>query len=544
MKPESQRLHLKKSSRKINLKNTYDILIVGGGVYGAALSYIASKNGYKVLLVEKNDYASGTSSNSLKILHGGIRYLQSLDFIRVVESAKERARLTNIFPNLVRPITCVLPVKTGLIKNKYFIYLALLLFDFIRGIINKRYNVYKHENSKIINRSALVNIFTGISNVKENFGLYWKDSQVVSTERLVYKLNCLAKEAGADTYNYLKYSNAKHDKNKHIVELFDEIAGNKVETSVDVIVDATSSWRINKPGHYKEGSSYISAVNIVVNKRLSEYTVGIPFIKNNINRTLFISPWNNSTLIGTWYFTELEKVDKSTIDECIEDINKYSGCFSINIEDISFIHHGKLPANTIDIKNPYTNVRNQYAILDGISPGVYIVQGVKYTTAMDVAEKTVLKISKYFKAVNKVKPNVNFDGDKFQTVIDYPDTIYNDYDDKITSDTLNRLMELYGPDAEKILMLANANEALLEYVPSSNIVLKAEIEYVLANEEVYCLSDLLLRRTDIGTHAKPDQKMIDYCAKTMATRFNWNSEELHYNYKELDTYYPSWVQQL
>ncbi len=541
MKQEGIGLLFNKSSREIQLQDNYDILIVGGGIYGATLSYVASKNGYKVLLVEKNDYASGTSSNSLKILHGGIRYLQSFDFIRVIESAKERARLTNLMPNLVRPITCLLPVKTGFTKNKYFIFPALVLFDLIRKVINKRYNVYKYDKSKIVKKNNLKKIYNSITDIKENIGLCWQDSQVVSTERMVYKFITLAKEAGADTCNYVSYVGSKNESNTHIVELFDEITGKKLETSVNVIIDATSSWQINKPNH-KELIPYVSAVNIIVNKRLCDDTIGIPFIKDNVSRTLFLSPWNNSTLIGTWYFKELKEVNKSILDECLEDINQYIQHTSIKKEDISFIHHGKLPSNKSLIKNPYTDIQNQYKIINGQSPGIYIVQGVKYTTAMDVAEKTLLQVNKYLETSCNVKHHSQSKEYAVKTAINTADSLYNKHSDKIPLKVFERLFELYGgEEAAKILRLGNTDISLLEYVPSSNIVLKAEIEYVLANEEVYCLPDLLLRRTDIGTQAKPRQEMVNYCANAMANHFKWSSEVLYYNYKELDKYYPSWV---
>jgi len=540
MKSRGRVLLFSKSSREIQLQDDYDVLIVGGGIYGATLSYVAAKNGYKVLLVEKNDYASGTSSNSLKILHGGIRYLQSFDFIRVIESAKERARLTSLMPNLVRPITCLLPVKTGLIKNKYFIYLGLVLFDFIRRVINKKYSIYKHDKTKILTKSTLKKLYYGVANVKESIGLCWQDSQVVSTERMVYKFTTLAKEAGADTYNYLSYANSEYEHNIHSVKLFDEITGEHLKTSVNVIVDATSSWQINK-SKQNNAISYVSAVNLIVNKRLSDKIIGIPFQKNNVSRTLFISPWNNSTLIGTWYFNELNEVDESILEECLEDINEYFEHTSIRKEDVTFIHHGKLPSNQLEIENPYMDIQNHYKILNGKFPGIYIVQGVKYTTAMDVAEKTVLHINKYFETVDNSKQHKGIEVDAVATATNIYESLYNKYKGIISSKVFERLFTLYGEETDKILTLTYSNAVLLEYVPGSNMVLKAEIDYVLANEEIYYLSDLLLRRTDIGTQFKPNKEMINYCANAMAKHFKWDSEVLDHNYKELDRYYPSWV---
>ena len=541
MNTESINNSVKGDGREVHVQKLYDILVVGGGIYGAALCYIASKCGYKVLLVEQNDFSSGTSSNSLKILHGGIRYLQSFDFIRVVESAKERARITSLMPGLVRPITCFLPVKTGLIRNKIFISLALMLFDFIRKTINKKYNVYRFDASRIISKNALKKIYEKISKIKNGTALCWQDSQVVSTERVIYKLITLAKKSGADTYNYLSYVKSKNVSNLHAVEFRDEITGVKIKSSVNVIIDATSSWQANKPND-NEVVPYISAVNLVVNKRLTTDTLGIPFQKNNNNRTLFLSSWNDSTLIGTWYFKEIDKVSTKIIDECLEDVNEYFENISIKKEDVTFIHHGKLPSNKVKSTNPYLDIQSQYKIKSGKSSGIFIVQGVKYTTAIDVAEKTLLQINDYFNKTKKAKYLKKIDS----SIIKFDDAsrkeIYKPYMDKISPSVFDRLFSLYGEDTQKILKLTVADLTLLECVPGSTMALKAEIEYVVHNEDVFYLSDLLLRRTDLGTQAKPNAEMINYCVKIMANKLNWDSAAIDYNFKELNKYYPSWVE--
>ena len=528
------------SIRTITLKNSYDILIVGAGIYGATLSYIAAQKGYQVLLVEKNDYASGTSSNSLKILHGGIRYLQSFDLVRVIESAKERARLTSIAPHLVRPITCILPLKASLAKNKLFIYIALNIFDFIRKIINQKFSVYKHDKSRILSAKVLSKIYANISLIKSSFALCWQDSQVISTERMVYKFCTLSKKSGSDTYNYLKFKSSKKGGGIHAVRLLDELTGQTYDTSASVIIDATSSWQFNKSCQ-KNNISYVSAVNLVINKKFSNDTLGIPFVKERVNRTLFLSPWNESTLIGTWYFNELTEVNDKIVRKCLDDVHAYIPELTLTKEDISFIHHGKLPANKVKVENPYLDIQNQYKILDGESKGMFVVQGVKFTTAMDVAEKTLSKVGEFFTKTLGVNVTSRQRAGRAQSSPDIPEKIHEHIYSDISAEVVKRLNTLYGDEALNIINLARTNMVLQEYVPSSKVVLKAEIMYLLEKEEVFCLSDLLLRRTDIGTQGKPSQEMIKYCANTMRDYFKWDSDVLNYNLKELDNYYPSWV---
>ena len=97
---------MKRNLKKLS-ENKFDVLIIGGGIYGASLFWRATIAGYSAALIEKNDFASGTSSNSQKIIHGGLRYLQNLDIIRIRQSVNERKRLMWLAPHLVSPLPCV-----------------------------------------------------------------------------------------------------------------------------------------------------------------------------------------------------------------------------------------------------------------------------------------------------------------------------------------------------------------------------------------------------------------------------------------------------
>ncbi len=112
-------------------KETFDLLIIGGGIYGAALAREAVLRGIKTALVEQGDFGSGTSMNSLKIIHGGLRYLQHADFVRMRESIAERRRLLQLAPHLVQPLPCVMPTYGHAVKGPEVMRIALMINDLL-----------------------------------------------------------------------------------------------------------------------------------------------------------------------------------------------------------------------------------------------------------------------------------------------------------------------------------------------------------------------------------------------------------------------------
>ena len=127
-----------------NIKKEYDIIIIGGGIYGATLLWEATLNDLSTILIEKNDFCSATSANSLKIIHGGLRYLQNFDLKRIRESSRELQILMNILPNLIHALPCVIPTYPRLKRSKMAFRLALKLYNLISFHGNKEFG-FKNE---------------------------------------------------------------------------------------------------------------------------------------------------------------------------------------------------------------------------------------------------------------------------------------------------------------------------------------------------------------------------------------------------------------
>ena len=185
--------------RRLNFSKTYDVAVIGGGVHGAAIAWEAQRRGFSTVLFEKSDFASGVSANALKIVHGGLRYLQTFDFKRSRQSAQEQSRLLELAPHLVSPLSCWMPTYREIKKSRLAMALGLWGYQrFIRPRSSHHLPVSKTTSLREFQRVADIPVseaMTGAAN--------WFDAQVHNPERLVLSYLFTARQLGAGVFNYL-----------------------------------------------------------------------------------------------------------------------------------------------------------------------------------------------------------------------------------------------------------------------------------------------------------------------------------------------------
>ena len=175
-----------KTNRLEQIDAEYQLIIIGGGIYGAALCWEAAHRGLKTLLIEQDDYASGASSNSLKTIHGGLRSLQSLNLKAVIKGIRERSIFMNIAPNYVTPLPCILPTTRTLKKSRIAVGTGLLLYNLIYLALKKTLpQKIKIPNAELFNLEELKKRTNNIFKYDNlTGGALWYDAQVQNTERL------------------------------------------------------------------------------------------------------------------------------------------------------------------------------------------------------------------------------------------------------------------------------------------------------------------------------------------------------------------------
>jgi glycerol-3-phosphate dehydrogenase len=254
------------------LKDHFDILVVGGGIYGAWVAYDASLRGLKVALIDKGDWASGTSSNSTKLIHGGIRYLEMMDFSLVRKALKERSILTFLAPHRVTTVRFRIKCINAWVRLKCAV--GVFLYNLMSGAFS--------------------------------FNLLSYDDAQTDDARLVLELVDGAMQAGAVCVNYA-------DLGDRFVT--DRETGEKIVISHKYLVDTTGRW-CKKPKRLQKG------IHLVMPKISNDASL---FIKKD-GRVIFAVPWYERTLLGTTdteYSGDLDDVQvlQEEIDYLLEDTN-------------------------------------------------------------------------------------------------------------------------------------------------------------------------------------------------------------------------------
>jgi glycerol-3-phosphate dehydrogenase len=542
-----------KQTELFTLKDRYNVIVIGGGIQGASISWEAASRGISVLLLEQNDFGSGVSANSLKIIHGCIRYLQKLDLTRMRQSIRERRTLLRIAPHLVRPMRCIIPAFRGFGKGKFVLLAGTRIYDWIAADRNRGLDpAQRIEKSRILPYKEFKRLYPVHDQKDIVGGASWWDAQVHNSERLVLAFVMSAKSMGADVCNYVQVGEIIQERGRARGVVAEDLpSGEKREIKADVIMDCTG------PGLGDDLSTgirpYARAMNLIVRRRLADFAFGIRS-QGNVKRLLFFVPWQDGGMIGTWYHhartddgSDALTVSQHDIEMALSEVNRVLPEPVLRFEEVTAVHLGLLPAfkGTNDFGEP--RLKDRFMIADSAdkgAAGLFRVQGVKYTTARDVATKAIRAASHYL----PVKPKSSkthflplYGGD-IGEIKKFQNHCFQRYTPDFSQSIVTRLMDNYGSHIHHILAYANSSAKLGHPVPGAKNVLQAELVFVLDNEMVRTLSDLIFRRTDLGTFAMPAEKTIEFCADFMADHLGWDIQTRCRNIKTLYSRFPRWIQ--
>jgi glycerol-3-phosphate dehydrogenase len=546
-------------NRLKNIKNEYDLIIVGGGIYGATLLWEATLRGLSAILVEKNDFCSATSANSLKIIHGGLRYLQSFDLKRIRESANEQNRLLKIAPHLIQPLPCIIPTYQQPKNGKLAMFAAFKMYELICAG-NKNYNNESIPSGKILSKNKLHPLIPAL-NLSDITGCaLWYDALNYNSERLALEFILSAVEYGADAFNYLEFQDFILRKGCAIgIQGYDKLTHQKIEVLGKLIVNAAGPWVNNicrqissnpKAGQFQ----FAKAINLVIPRSLSDKAFGLKDTALPVddyyqpNRFLFFVPWRGATMIGTWYFEQNStSPDDVALTEaeyirCIGQIQRLIPDADVQEDEVCFVHSGLVPID-LDDRNRKFEIKGQYSLIDhqrhGGPDGLISVLGVKYTTARNVAAKTAdLVLKKVKHKLNKYDTgNKTLAGGEIKNIDKFIQEKKKNNYHKLTDETITHLALNYGINSDDIEKLISNNSELGELIPGSDEAIKAELPYCLEKEFVHHLPDFILRRTGIGSVKKPEEEAINYCADFMSKERGWSESQKQSEIESLLNFY-------
>jgi glycerol-3-phosphate dehydrogenase len=500
LSPETRAAAIERMGRK-----SFDIAVIGGGITGAGIALDAASRGLSVALIEKRDFASGTSSRSSKLIHGGLRYLEHFEFALVREALRERATLNRLAPHLSEPLEFLVPlyddaVRSPLGNNRLKLKLGLWLYDLLAG----RENIGRH---RWIAKDEVLRLAPGLEPRGLRGGFVYYDC-LTNDSRLVIEVIKTAQQHGAAIANYVSACGlVKRDGRVSAVELEDTLTRKRLTLRVRVVVNATGVWadeisRLDKPGGPKRlrPSKGIHLV-MPAEKFANRIAVLIPSIGEA--RFLFVIPWCGRTLIGTTdsdYDGRLDEplVEPSEVSRVVESAAASFPESHISGGDVIGSFAGLRPLVSANGKST-AEVSRKEEIFESES-GLITIIGGKLTTYRHMAERVVDIASKQLRQSappsrtrdiplaggEKLTRDIGAEASKAAAQYDVP------------VDVVRHLVRSYGGNFRTILEIARESPDLKGHLIEGLPHIAAEVLYAARYEMAATVEDFLARRTRLA----------------------------------------------
>ncbi|MFC0111153.1 glycerol-3-phosphate dehydrogenase [Kibdelosporangium aridum] len=469
-----------------------DVLVIGGGVTGAGIALDAATRGLSVGLVEARDFAAGTSSRSSKLIHGGLRYLEQLDFKLVREALKERGLLlTKLAPHLVRPVKFLVPLKHRVWERGY-IGAGVMLYDTLGGA--RALPRHRH-----LGRRKAFEVAPSLAPDALIGAIQYYDAQVDDARHTMMVARTAA-ELGASILTRTRMTSLVREGDRITgVHVQDLETGVEFTVKARVVVGATGVWSddLSKaagiPAPFTVRAS--KGVHIVVPKEAIDLDTGL--ILRTEKSVLFVIPWANHWIVGTtdtpWDLSrEHPAASKADVDYVLDHVNAVLRK-PLSHDDIEGVYAGLRPLLAAKAAET-TKLSREHAVANPI-PGLVLIAGGKYTTYRVMAED----------AVNVAAENIPGDVPRSRTdrlPILGGDGYQSLWRDRrslgLPVERAEHLLQRYGTAIHDLLWLIQEQPELGEPIPGAPDYLKAEAVYAVTHEGALHLEDVLTRRTRIS----------------------------------------------
>jgi glycerol-3-phosphate dehydrogenase len=502
----------------------FDLLVIGGGILGASVARDAALRGLRVALVERGDWGSGTSSNSLRIVHGGLRYLQHLDVRRMRESIRERSIWLRVAPHLVEPLPVLVPTYGWGVRGKAVLRAALAVNDVVAADRNRALAPDRHlPAGRAVSRGECLALVPELEAPSLTGGVLFYDAQMYSSERLVLETVMGAVAAGAEAANYLEVTGPlrRGGRLDGIVARDLGDGGPDLEIRARVIVNAGGP---GAPGLTatllgaavpRPPIGYTLALNFGVDATGHRTAFAVTGRTRDPNvllrrgaRQLFFVPWRGRTLIGTAHLPyEGAPGDVHFVDEDLEtflaEVNAAWPGPAWGRQDLRIVHAGLLPGRVHGAARVVRLAQHPWLVdhaADG-SPSLLTVASVKFTTARRVAQEAVdcacTKLGNAVPCRTASTPLPGAPDGSVERLLAEARLRHG----SVAAPVLEHLVRTYGRRYEDVLRVAaagGASSAWLEPLHPGGCVVFAQLVHGARAEMVLTADDLVERRTELG----------------------------------------------
>jgi glycerol-3-phosphate dehydrogenase len=535
-------------------EQTFDLVIVGAGIFGACAAWEAARQGLKVAVIEKKDFSHATSAHHFKMIHGGMRYLQHLDLYRLFESSHERSALIRIAPHLAYPLPILMPTYGHGMKGKEILRLGFRLYEMLTINRNKRIEdpARKLPPSRYLPVDKVLELYPKIEKANLTGGVLFCDGQMYNPPRIALSFLRSAVQAGAVALNYTEVTGYLTQRNEvQGVNVKDLFGGDHITIRARCVLNASGPWadQLNRKS-LEIRSTYTPSFSrdliIVVKKRLTNqcalshlmHSKDTDALFDRGGRHLFLIPWRDYTLIGVWHKYSRTTPDEIIVKESelqnyISEANRIHGDLNLSLSDITMVNTGLiLFGSEKDQKSDEVHSFGKRSIIidhhkrDQIENLVTLI-GVRATVARgdaEIAMRLVLaKLGKKARPSNTAFTPIY--GGKIGNFEVFLQEAMKAELRGIHPDAARALIHNYGSEYRRVIKYAEQDRSLAETFAGSS-VLKAEAVHAVREEMACKLEDVVFRRTELGTGSHPGDEVLRQCASIMAKELVWNDQRV------------------
>jgi glycerol-3-phosphate dehydrogenase len=506
-----------------------DVLVVGGGVVGAGSALDAATRGLSVGLVEARDFASGTSSRSSKLIHGGLRYLEMLDFRLVAEALAERGLLINtLAPHLVKPLMFLYPLK-GRGWERLYAGSGVALYDALSIASGKSKGVPHHRH---LTRRGAREIFPSLRKDSLVGALQYGDAQVDDARHTMF-LSRTAASYGAHVASRARVVGLLREGERVTgAEVMDLESGRRIDVRAKQVINATGVWTddlqslVGERGQFKVRAS--KGIHLVVPRDRIHGSCGL--ILRTEKSVLFVIPWGRHWIIGTtdtdW---ELDKAHPAASAADIEYLLEHVNAVleqPLTPADVEGVYAGLRPLLSGESEST-SKLSREHAVAHSV-PGLVVIAGGKYTTyrvmAKDAVDAAVHGLdAKVPESVTDRIPLLGADG--YTALKNSTHVLARRYG--VHEARIQHLLNRYGSLIHEVLDLVVADPKLGEPLGGAPDYLRAEVVYAASHEGARHLDDILARRTRISIETfDRGISSVEEAARLVAPVLDWSEEQV------------------
>ncbi|MFQ5899434.1 MAG: glycerol-3-phosphate dehydrogenase/oxidase, partial [Candidatus Methylomirabilia bacterium] len=482
----------------------FDALVIGGGIAGAGVARDLAARGVSVALFEKGDFASGTTSRSSKLIHGGLRYLELLDFGLVRESLRERETLRRVAPHLIRPLPFLIPIYRGSGRGLIKVRIGLTLYDLLRPARGA-------ERSRIFTAPEALALEPEIRPDDLRGAGYYFDDLLLFPERLCLENVLSAVRHGARAFNYCQVEEVVRGRTGIDSLKVRDLLSNQVHTVRGrVIINAAGPWvdRIRELARIGERGKRVIRTTKGIHCLLPRMTDRALYLSTGDERMIFVIPWRGFSLVGTTDTDFDGDPDRlwATKDEVaylLGELRRVLQDPRVAQHNVCYSYAGVRPLTFVAGRPPAKISRQHRVFSEGPGGKFLSITGTKLTCFRSLSERVG---DRALTALGRRRPSrttdLALDGtDQAPPTIEvraWMDVSAEMAATGLDRETLEMLVETYGRAYPRILHLARKLADGTKRLCPPNLEIVAQLHHAVSDELVVSLQDFLLRRTGIG----------------------------------------------